>query len=46
MQSQEKTDLNKVIEFLAEKFPASFSVKGEAKALKIGIFNDIAAQLN
>ena len=45
MQSQEKTDLNKVIEFLAEKFPASFSVKGEAKALKIGIFNDIAAQL-
>ena len=45
MQSQEKTDLNKVIEFLAEKFPASFSVKGDAKALKIGIFNDIAAQL-
>lgn len=45
MQSQEKTDLNKIIEFLAEKFPASFSVKGEAKALKIGIFNDIAAQL-
>jgi ProP effector len=45
MQSQEKTDLNKVIEFLAEKFPKSFTVKGEAKALKVGIFNDIAAQL-
>lgn len=45
MQSQEKTDLNKVIEFLTEKFPKSFSLKGEAKALKVGIFNDIAEQL-
>lgn len=45
MQPQEKTDLNKVIEFLAEKFPASFSVKGEAKALKIGIFSDIAEKI-
>lgn len=42
---QQKTDLNKVIEFLAEKFPASFSVKGEAKPLKIGIFADIAEQI-
>ncbi len=45
MQSQEKTDLKVVIEFLAKKFPNSFSVKGEAKPLKIGIFNDIAAQI-
>lgn len=46
MQNQEKTDLNKIIEFLATKFPNSFSVKGEAKALKIGIFNDIASQIS
>jgi len=45
MQSQEKTDLNQVIEFLANKFPLSFSVKGEAKPLKIGIFADIAEQI-
>ena len=45
MQSQEKTDLNQVIEFLATKFPQSFSVKGAAKPLKIGIFADIAEQL-
>ena len=45
MQSQEKTDLNKIIEFLAERFPKGFSVKGEAKPLKVGIFNDIAEQL-
>ena len=45
MQSQEKTDLNAVIEFLASKFPNSFSLKGQAKPLKIGIFADIAAQI-
>lgn len=42
---QEKTDLNKVIEFLASRFPASFSVKGPAKPLKIGIFNEISERL-
>lgn len=42
---QKKTDLNVVIEFLANKFPNSFSVKGAAKPLKIGIFADIAEQL-
>ncbi len=46
MQSQEKTDLNTVIEFLANKFPSSFSVKGDAKPLKIGIFADIAEQIS
>ena len=45
MQSQQKTDLKTVIEFLANKFPQSFSIKGAAKPLKIGIFNDIAAEL-
>lgn len=34
-----------VIAYLAEKFPASFSVQGEAKPLKIGIFQDIAERL-
>lgn len=32
-----------IIEFLAEKFPACFSVKGEAKPLKVGIFEELAA---
>lgn len=45
MQNQEKTDLNKVIEFLTVKFPKSFSLKGDAKPLKVGIFNDIAEQI-
>jgi len=45
MQNQEKTDLNKVIAYLAETFPKSFSVKGEAKAIKVGIFTDIAERL-
>jgi ProP effector len=46
MQEQQKTDLNKVIEFLAAKFPESFSVKGPAKPLKVGIFNDIAEAIS
>ncbi|GAB2993628.1 RNA chaperone ProQ [Psychrosphaera aestuarii] len=46
MQSQQKTDLKTVIEFLATKFPESFSIKGAAKPLKIGIFNDIASELS
>ena len=45
MQSQQKTDLKAVIEFLANKFPESFSIKGPAKPLKIGIFTDIAEQI-
>ncbi len=45
MQSQQKTDLKVVIEFLANKFPESFSIKGEAKPLKIGIFSDIAERI-
>lgn len=34
-----------VIAYLAELFPACFSVKGEAKPLKIGIFQDLAERL-
>ena len=34
-----------VISYLAESFPACFSVKGEAKPLKIGIFQDLAERL-
>ena len=34
-----------VITFLAETFPASFSLSGDAKPLKIGIFQDIVEKL-
>lgn len=34
-----------VIAYLAEQFPKCFSVKGDAKPLKIGIFDDLAKRL-
>lgn len=34
-----------VIAFLAETYPQCFSVSGDAKPLKIGIFQDLASQL-
>jgi ProP effector len=34
-----------VIDFLVEKFPTCFSNKGDAKPLKIGIFQDLAERL-
>ena len=34
-----------IIAYLAEKFPACFSTEGHAKALKIGIFQDLAEKL-
>jgi ProP effector len=34
-----------IITYLAEKFPACFSVEGAAKPLKIGIFQDLAEKL-
>lgn len=40
--NQKLKDVNEVIAYLAEKFPKCFSVKGDAKPLKIGIFKDIA----
>lgn len=36
---------NQTIAYLAEKFPRCFSTQGEAKPLKIGIFQDIIARL-
>ncbi|MGS2720149.1 RNA chaperone ProQ [Paraglaciecola aestuariivivens] len=34
-----------VISFLVEQFPTCFSIKGDAKPLKIGIFQDLAERL-
>ena len=46
MDNPEKFSSSKeVIAFLAETFPACFSIEGEAKPLKIGIFQDLCEQL-
>jgi ProP effector len=42
---QKFANSKEVIAFLAETFPASFSLSGDAKPLKIGIFQDIVEQL-
>ena len=34
-----------IIAYLAEKFPKCFSIDGPAKALKIGIFQDLSEKL-
>lgn len=39
------TDVKEIIALLAQKFPLCFSVEGEAKPLKIGIFKDLAQRL-
>lgn len=44
--TQKFANSKEVIAFLAEKFPKCFSVKGEAKPLKIGIFQDLAIELS
>lgn len=45
-QTTEKLPTSKaVIAYLAEQFPQCFSVAGEAKPLKIGIFEDLATRL-
>ena len=36
---------NKVIAYLAQKFPLCFSLEGEAKPLKVGLFQDLAEAL-
>jgi ProP effector len=47
MENPEKFSSSKeVISFLAETFPSCFSVIGDAKPLKIGIFQDLAARLS
>lgn len=43
---QKFTNSKEVISFLAEAFPACFSTEGEAKPLKIGIFQDLAERLS
>lgn len=46
MSEVKKLSNNKeVIAYLAEKFPACFTIEGDAKPLKIGIFDDLAARL-
>jgi ProP effector len=44
--SEKFTSSKEVISFLAETYPACFSVVGDAKPLKIGIFQDLAASLS
>ena len=41
-----RTSSKEIIAYLAEKFPACFSIEGAAKPLKIGIFQDLAEQLS
>ena len=46
MEQQPKlTENREIIAFLAEQFPACFSVDGDAKPLKIGIFQELIARL-
>ena len=46
MDNQQKfLNSKEVIGFLVEQFPACFSNKGDAKPLKIGIFQDLATRL-
>ncbi|GAC25841.1 MAG: RNA chaperone ProQ [Alteromonadaceae bacterium] len=42
---QKFSNSKEVINFLSESFPACFSVTGDAKPLKIGIFQDLAQRL-
>lgn len=46
MENQPKLNSSKeVIAFLAERFPACFSAEGEARPLKIGIFQDLVERV-
>lgn len=42
---QKFSNSKEVINFLVESFPACFNIKGDAKPLKIGIFQDLAERL-
>ncbi|MGF1758717.1 RNA chaperone ProQ [Photobacterium sagamiensis] len=47
MENSEKlTNSKEVIAYIAERFPKCFTIEGEAKPLKIGIFQDLAARLD
>ncbi|GLS84631.1 RNA chaperone ProQ [Paraferrimonas haliotis] len=39
------TDVNQVIEYLAQQFPNCFTAEGETKPLKIGLFQELADRL-
>ncbi|MEW6984436.1 RNA chaperone ProQ [Colwelliaceae bacterium 6471] len=41
-----RTNSKEIIAYLAEKFPSCFSIEGPAKALKVGIFQDLAEKLS
>ena len=40
-----RTSSKEIIAYLAEKFPACFSIEGAAKPLKVGIFQELADKL-
>jgi ProP effector len=40
-----RTSTKDIIAYLTEKFPQCFSIKGQVKPLKIGIFQDLAERL-
>ncbi|MGR3808686.1 ProP effector [Pasteurella testudinis DSM 23072] len=44
-EQQKLSNSKEVIAYLAEKFPLCFSLEGEAKPLKIGIFQELATAL-
>jgi ProP effector len=44
-QNVKATNVKEVLAYLAAQFPACFSLSGEAKPLKIGIFQDLAVRL-
>ncbi|WP_413113470.1 RNA chaperone ProQ [Thaumasiovibrio sp. DFM-14] len=47
MDNTEKlTNSKEIIAYIAERFPKCFTLEGEAKPLKIGIFQDLAERLN
>lgn len=47
MENSEKlTNSKEVIAYIAERFPKCFTIEGEAKPLKIGIFQDLAERLS
>ncbi|WP_318966529.1 RNA chaperone ProQ [Arsukibacterium sp.] len=44
-ETRKLANVKEVLAYLAQQFPLCFSVKGAAKPLKIGIFQDLAAEL-
>jgi ProP effector len=44
--ASKRTSTKEIIAYLAEKFPACFSVQGPAKPLKVGIFQELADKLS